>query len=111
MEPSTGGARFYSNILWCVSTQLICILQLILSSLNAICTYIYSQSSCVKQVWQLNQQGNYVLLTDIKDAYLHIPAVKCHHPFLHFIWQNKTYQWKVLPVGLYLPNASCLFVD
>ena len=39
-------------------------------------------------------------LIDLKDAYLHVPMVKHHHCFLHFVWCNVPYQWKVLPFGL-----------
>ena len=37
---------------------------------------------------------------DFKDAYLHIPIVKHHNEFLNFVWQNKPFQWNVLPFGL-----------
>ena len=37
---------------------------------------------------------------DLQDAYLHIPIVKHHHNFLHFVWHNVPYQWKVLLFGL-----------
>ena len=33
----------------------------------------------------------------IPDTYLLIPVVRCHHDCLHFVWQNKPCQWKVLP--------------
>ena len=33
-------------------------------------------------------------------CYLHIPIVKHHHHFLHFVWHNVPYQWKDLPFGL-----------
>ena len=53
-----------------------------------------------------------ILLTDLKNAYLHIPN-------LHFVWQNKPYGWKVLPFGLataprvltYLINPYCSFLN
>ena len=31
---------------------------------------------------------------------LHVPIVKHHCHFLHFVWHNVPYQWKVLPFGL-----------
>ena len=37
---------------------------------------------------------------DLQDAYLHVPIVKHHHRFLHFVWCNVPYQWEVLPFGL-----------
>ena len=35
---------------------------------------------------------------DLQDV--HIPIVKHHRHFLHFVWHNVPYQWKVLPFGL-----------
>ena len=53
----------------------------------------------LRHVWQLLQHGDYAFSIDLQDAYLHIPIVK-HHHFLHFVWHNVPYQWKVLPFGL-----------
>ena len=47
-----------------------------------------------------------MLFMDHKDACLHIPIVKHHHHILHFVWQHKPYQWKVVSLGLPLaPRA------
>ena len=54
----------------------------------------------LKHVWQLIQHGYYAFSIDLQDAYLHVPIVKHHHHFLHFVWHNGPYQWKVLPFGL-----------
>ena len=54
----------------------------------------------LKHVQQLIQHGDYVFSIDLQDAYLHIPIVKHHCHFLHFVWHNVPYQWKVLPFGL-----------
>ena len=54
----------------------------------------------IKNIWQLIQQGDFAFSTDLQDAYLHVPIVKHHHCFLHFVWHNVPYQWKVLPFGL-----------
>ena len=54
----------------------------------------------LRHVWQLIQHCDYVLSIDLQDAYLHISIVKHHHHFLHFVWHNVPYQWKVLPFGL-----------
>ena len=54
----------------------------------------------LKHVWQLIQHGDYAFSIDQQDAYLHIPIVKHHHHFLHFVWHNVPSQWKVLPFGL-----------
>ena len=36
----------------------------------------------------------------LKDTYVHIPIIKHHAHFLHFVWQKKPDQRKVLPSGL-----------
>ena len=54
----------------------------------------------LKHVWQLMQHGDYAFSIDLQHAYLHVPIVKHHHHFLHFVWHNVPYQWKVLPFGL-----------
>ena len=54
----------------------------------------------LNHVWQLIQHGDYAFSIDLQDAYLHVPIVKNHHHFLHFVWCNVPYQWKVLPFGL-----------
>ena len=45
----------------------------------------------LKHVWQLIQCGDYAFSIDLQDAYLHIPIVKHHHHFLHFVWHNVPY--------------------
>ena len=54
----------------------------------------------LNHVWQLIQHGDYAFSIDLQDAYLHVPIVKHHHHFLHFVWCNVPYQWKVLLFGL-----------
>ena len=54
----------------------------------------------LRPVQQLIQCGDYALSIDLQDAYFHIPIVKHHHHFIHFVWHNVPYQWKVLPFGL-----------
>ena len=54
----------------------------------------------LKHVWQPIQHGHYAFSIDLQDAYLYIPIVKHHHHFLHFVWCNVHYQWKVLRFGL-----------
>ena len=54
----------------------------------------------LKTVRQLIQQGDYAFSIDLQDAYLHVPIVKHHRRFLHFVWHNVPYQWRVLPFGL-----------
>ena len=54
----------------------------------------------LNHVWQLIQHSDYGFSIDLQDAYLHVPIVKHHHPFLCSVWHNVPYQWKVLPFGL-----------
>ena len=54
----------------------------------------------LRHVWQLIQHGNYAFSIDLQDADLHVPIVKHHLHFLHFVWHNMPYQWKGLPFGL-----------
>ena len=54
----------------------------------------------LKHVWQVIQQGDYAFSIDLQHAYLHVPIVKHHHHFLHFVYCNVPYQWKVLHFGL-----------
>ena len=54
----------------------------------------------LKHVWQLIQYGDYAFSIDLQDTYLHIPIVKHHCHFLHFVWHDVPYQWKVRPFGL-----------
>ena len=37
---------------------------------------------------------------NLKDVYLHVSFVEYHHNFLKFVWQNKLYQWRLLPFWL-----------
>ena len=71
----------------------------------------------LRHLQQLIQHGDYAFSIDLQDAYLHIPIVKHHHCFLHFVWHNVPYQWKVLPFGMATapkflwpsPNLFCSF--
>ena len=54
----------------------------------------------LKNVQQLIQQDDFAFSIDLQDAYLYVPIVKHNCYFLHFVWHNVPYQWKVLPFGL-----------
>ena len=99
IEPSSGGAGFYSSMfvvpkptggLWPI--------------LNLKCFNCYMhvpsfKMPTIRHVLQLIQSGDYAFSIDLQDAYLHIPIVK-HHLFLQFVRHNVPYQWKVLPFEL-----------
>ena len=100
IEPSLGGAGFYSSV--CVVPKCTGGLQPILNLKHFNC-YLHIPSfkmPTLKHVQQLIQCGDYAFSIDLQDAYLHIPIVKHHHHFLHFVWHIVPYQWKVLPFGL-----------
>ena len=100
IEPSSRGTGFYSSkfmVPKCTGH-----LQSILNLKHFNC-YMHISSFKMptpKQVQQLIQHGDYVFSIDIQDAYLHVPIVKHHCHFLHFVWHNVPYQWKVLTFGL-----------
>ena len=95
IEPSSGGAGFYSIMF--VVPKYKGGLQPILNLKHFNCSmHIPSfKMPTLKHVRQLIQLGDYAFSIDLQDAYLHIPIVKHHHQFLHFVWHNVPYQWKV----------------
>ena len=100
IEPSSGGAGFYSSMF--VVPKHTGGLHPILN-LKHFNHYMHIPSfkmPTLKNVWQLIQQGDFAFSIDLQDAYLHVPIVKHHHHFLHFVWHNVPYRWKVLPFGL-----------
>ena len=100
IEPSLGGAGFYSSMfLLPKHTEGLCPI-LNLKHFNRYMHIHSSKMPTLKNIWQLIQQCDFAFSIDLQDAYLHIPIVKHHHHFLHFVWRNLPYQWKVLPFGL-----------
>ena len=100
IEPSSGGACFYSSMfvvpkhtggLWPI---------LNLKQFNCYLHIPSFRMPTIRHVWQLIQHGDYAFSTDLQVAYLHIPIVKHHHNFLQFVWYNMPYHWKVLPFGM-----------
>ena len=113
IEPSSRGAGFYSSMY--VVPKCTGGLRPI-PNLKCFNHYMYIPSfkmAILKHVWQLIQHGNYAFSIDLQDAYLHVPIVKHHHHFLHFVWHNVPYQWKVLiflglpqPLGFIHPSPN-----
>ena len=92
IEPSSGGARFYSSVF--VVPKRTGGLRPILNH-KRFNRYMHIPSfkmPTLKTVWQLIQQGDYAFSIDLQDAYLHVPIVKHHRWFLHFVWHNVPYQ-------------------
>ena len=85
IEPSSGGAGFYSSVF--VVPKHTGGLRPILN-LKHFNRYMHIPSfkmPTLKTVWQLIQQGDYAFSIDLQDAYLHVPIVKHHCQFLHFV--------------------------
>ena len=95
IEPSSGGAGFYSSIdVVPKCTGGLCPI-LSLKHFNHFMHIPSFKMPTLKHVQQLIQQGDFAFFSDLQDAYLHVPIVKHHCHFLHFVWHNVPYQWKV----------------
>ena len=82
-EPSSGGAGFYSIVF--VVPKHTGGHQPIFN-LKCFNHYIPPfKMPTLKHVWQLIQHGDYAFSIDLQDAYLHVPIVKHHLCFLHFV--------------------------
>ena len=51
-------------------------------------------------VKSLIQQGDFMMKLDLKDAYNALPIHPSHRKYLRFIYQDRTYQFQCLPLGL-----------
>ena len=108
IELSSGGAGFYSRVF--VVPKSTGGLRPILN-LKHFNHYMHVPSfkmPTIRHVWQLIQHGDYAFSIDLQDAYLHVPIVKHHCPFLWFVWHNVPFQWKVLPLGWLQPLGFSL---
>ena len=100
IEPSSGGAGFYSSLFVIPKHTGGLHPILNLKHFNRFMHIPSFNMPTLKNVQQLIQQGDYAFSIDLQDAYLHVPIVKHHHWFLHFAWHNVPYQWRVLLFGL-----------
>ena len=97
---SSGGAGFYSSVFVVPKhTGGLCSI-LNLKCFNRFMHIPSFKMPTLKNVQQLIQQGDYAFSIDLQDAYLRVAIVKHHRWFLHFVWHNVPYQWRVLPFGL-----------
>ena len=100
IEPSSGGAGFYSSVFVVPKcTGGLCPI-LNLKHFNRYMHIPSFKMPSLKNIWQLIQQGDFSFSIVLQDAYLYVPIVKHHQCFLCFVWHNVPYQWKVLPFGL-----------
>ena len=100
IEPSSGDAGFYSSVFVVPKHTGGLHPILNLKYFNHFMHIPSIKMPTLKHVQQLIQQGDYAFSIDLQDAYLHVPIVKQRRCFLHFVWHNVPYQWKVLPFGL-----------
>ena len=58
------------------------------------------------------QKGGWVISVDLTDAYLHVPIHQLSRKFLRFCYQDKVFQFRVLPFGLSVsPRVFICVVD
>ena len=100
IEPSSGGAGFYSSMFVVPKHTGGLQPKLNLKQFNCYLHIPSLMMHTIRNVWQLIQRGDFAFSIDLQDAYLHIPIVKHHYCFLQFVWHNRPYPWKVLPFGL-----------
>ena len=82
IEPSSGGAGFYSSVF--VVPKFTGGIQPILN-LKCFNYYLhipYFKMPTIRHVWQPIQCGDFASFIDVRDAYFHIPIIKHHHHFL-----------------------------
>ena len=109
IEPSSSGAGFYSSMFVVPKHTQGLHPILNLKHFNHFMHIPSFKMPTLEHVQQLIQQGNYAFSIDLQDAYLHVPIVKHHHHFLHFVWHSVPYQWKVLPY--WLATAPSIFTS
>ena len=57
---------------------------------------MFTTSSVLSSV----RKGDYVFKIDLQDAYVHVPIYPSSRKYLGFAFENKVYQFQVLPFGL-----------
>ncbi len=55
-----------------------------------------------KRIFECVRLRDWFAAIDLKDAYFHVSILPRHRPFLHFAFEGRAYQYKVLPFGLAL---------
>ena len=79
IEPSLGGAGFYSSMS-VVPKRTVGLRPILnLKCFNGFMHIPSFKMPTLKHVQQLIQQGDYAFSIDLQDAYLHVPIVKHHH--------------------------------
>jgi hypothetical protein len=71
-----------------------------LKRLNQHVKYEHFKMENLAMLPSLIQKGDWMIKTDIKDAYFSIPIAEPDRKFLGFWWQNQAYTFQVCPFGL-----------
>ena len=98
VPPTTPG--FYSNVLlvrkasggWCPVIDL--------KNLNAHIHAPHFRMFTTNSVLSSVRKGDYAFKIDLQDAYFHLPIHPSSRKYLRFAFENKVYQFQVLPFGL-----------
>ena len=53
-----------------------------------------------QKIIQTLHKGNWLASLDLKDAYFHVPIRNQHRPYLRFAFQDRIFQFNVLPFGI-----------
>ncbi|CAK6982227.1 uncharacterized protein LOC119020706 [Scomber scombrus] len=73
-----------------------------LRGLNRFLKVLPFQVLSTAEVLRVVAPGDWFTLVDLRDAYFHLPIASHHRPFLRFAFQQRHYQFRVLPFGLSL---------
>ena len=71
-----------------------------LKNLNAHIHAPHFRMSTTSSVQSSVQKGDYAFKIDLQDAYFHVPIHPSSRKYLRFAFENKVYQFQVLPFGL-----------
>ena len=66
-------------------------------------THIHAPHFCMfttSSVLSSVRKGDYAFKIDLQDAYFHVPIHPSSRKYLRFAFENKVYQFRVLPIGL-----------
>ena len=70
-----------------------------LKPLNSFIQDIHFKMENIQMALDFIAQGDYMVTTDLKDAYFSVPIFGEHRKYLRFIWRNKRYEFACLPFG------------
>ena len=85
IETSTDVGGFYSNVLLVSKCRGGLCPIVNLKHFNCYMHIPTFEMPAINKIWQLIQHGDYAFCIDLKEAYLHIPIVKCQHHFTFYL--------------------------